>query len=160
MNKIILKNEKHTAYLGAILAEVSNKGDLVMLSGELGSGKTVIARGFIRKRLKKNIAITSPTFTIVNIYDNTNPPVWHFDLYRIRNTFEIDELGLNEALKEGITLIEWPSIANKWLPNDRLEITIKNSNIHNKRVVLLNPSPNWIDRTKEIINCINEKNGI
>jgi tRNA threonylcarbamoyladenosine biosynthesis protein TsaE len=81
------------------------------LSGEVGTGKTTFSQFFIRSILiDKNQVITSPTFNIVQIYETIKGPVWHVDLYRIKDFDEINDLGLLEALDESICLIEWPEL--------------------------------------------------
>ncbi len=90
----------------------------VLLSGNLGSGKTQFAKFFINKILiDKNQNITSPTFNIVQIYETTKGPLWHVDLYRCENEAEIEELGLLEAMCENICLIEWPDLIQKYIAN-------------------------------------------
>jgi tRNA threonylcarbamoyladenosine biosynthesis protein TsaE len=81
------------------------------LNGEVGTGKTTFSQFFIRSILiDKNQHITSPTFNIIQIYETIKGPVWHVDLYRIRDAEEINDLGLFEAMSEFICLIEWPDL--------------------------------------------------
>ncbi len=85
------------------------KGDVVFLKGTLGVGKSFFARSFIRALAKNpKLEVPSPTFTLVQIYEDLKIPVWHFDLYRLESSDEVFEIGLDEALSEGISLIEWP----------------------------------------------------
>ena len=111
---MILKNEDTTAELGARLARVAEPGDVISLSGPLGVGKTALARGFIGA-LGHQGDVPSPSFAIVQPYEELAPPVWHVDLYRIEQAVEIDELGLDSAA-DAVLIVEWPERAgdNKW----------------------------------------------
>jgi len=103
---MILRDEEATARLGEELAAVARRGDVIALSGPLGVGKTALARGFIRG-LGHEGDVPSPSFSIVQPYDNLDPPVWHVDLYRIEDPQEIDEIGLDSA-GDAVLLVEWP----------------------------------------------------
>ena len=111
---MILKNEDTTAELGARLARVAEPGDVISLSGPLGVGKTALARGFIGA-LGHQGDVPSPSFAIVQPYEELDPPVWHVDLYRIEQASEIDELGLDSAA-DAVLIVEWPERAgdNAW----------------------------------------------
>jgi len=111
---MILKNEDSTAELGARLARVAEPGDVISLSGPLGVGKTALARGFIGA-LGHQGDVPSPSFAIVQPYEELDPPVWHVDLYRIEQASEIDELGLDSAA-DAVLIVEWPERAgdNAW----------------------------------------------
>jgi len=118
--EIASDGEAATARLAARLADLSGRGDVLALDGPLGSGKTVFARGFIRALTRPDEEVPSPTFTLVQIYESGRGPIHHFDLYRIEAAAELDELGLEEAFADGITLIEWPGRAaalrtERWL---------------------------------------------
>lgn len=109
--QIKLKTEQDTKKLAEEFASKAKFGDIFLLSGNLGAGKTTFAKHFIQTLTNKDINVTSPTFTICNIYETKNCPIYHFDLYRIEKENELEELGLEEAFETGITLIEWPEIA-------------------------------------------------
>ncbi len=111
---MILKNEDSTAELGARLARVAEPGDVISLSGPLGVGKTALARGFIGA-LGHQGDVPSPSFAIVQPYEELAPPVWHVDLYRIEQAVEIDEMGLDSAA-DAVLIVEWPERAgdNAW----------------------------------------------
>jgi len=103
---MILDSEEETALLGARLATVARPGDVITLSGPLGVGKTALARGFIAARGHEG-DVPSPSFAIVQPYEDLEPAVWHVDLYRIERMSEIDELGLDSAA-DAVLLVEWP----------------------------------------------------
>ncbi|HVM23529.1 MAG TPA: tRNA (adenosine(37)-N6)-threonylcarbamoyltransferase complex ATPase subunit type 1 TsaE [Sphingomicrobium sp.] len=106
---MILAGEAETAALGARLAKLARAGDVIGLSGPLGVGKTAFARGFIAA-LGHGDDVPSPSFAIVQPYEELSPPVWHVDLFRVERPSELDELGL-EAAAEGVLLVEWPDRA-------------------------------------------------
>jgi tRNA threonylcarbamoyladenosine biosynthesis protein TsaE len=106
---VILTSEEETAAVGAALARVARPGDVITLSGPLGVGKTALARGFIAA-LGHRADVPSPSFAIVQPYDELEPPVWHVDFYRIEDPSEIEELGL-DAAADAVLLVEWPERA-------------------------------------------------
>ena len=112
-----------TQALGARIAAALSVGDAVALEGDLGAGKTTLARAILRS-LGVTEDVPSPTFTLVQYYETPKLPVRHYDLYRIEKPEEVDELGLDEALDDGAALIEWPERALAWLPPDRLHVAM------------------------------------
>lgn len=121
MDSLLLPDLAATERFGAQLARGLKAGDCVALSGDLGGGKTELARAVIRARLGANTEVPSPTFTLMQHYGGA-PPIFHFDLYRIQHADELRELGLQEALAEGICIIEWPEIAASFLPAHTLHL--------------------------------------
>jgi hypothetical protein len=118
-------SEPELLRIGEELAFVARRGDLFALSGELGAGKTTLARAVIRALTgNKDEEIPSPTFTLVQSYDSARMPVAHFDLYRLSSAEELQELGLDLTLGSGIALVEWPERAEGRLPDDRLAIRL------------------------------------
>ena len=109
---MILAAEAATRAVGARLAKVLRRGDVVLLDGPLGTGKTTLVRG-LRGALGPRGEVPSPSFALVQPYDSVSPPLWHVDLYRIENPAELDELGLDTILYEGALLVEWPSRAGE-----------------------------------------------
>ena len=107
---MILAGEVETESFGRALAAVLRQGDVVTLSGPLGVGKTALARGVLHGAGHDG-EVPSPTFAIVQPYDELQPPIWHCDLYRLEDPSELDELGLDSALEEAALLIEWPERA-------------------------------------------------
>ena len=112
-----------TEALGARIAASLQVGDAVALEGDLGAGKTTLARAILHS-LGVTEEVPSPTFTLVQYYETPRLNVRHYDLYRIENPSEMDELGLDEALDDGAALIEWPERAMAWLPSDRLHVAL------------------------------------
>ena len=104
----IVRRPEETAAFGAALAALARPGDTFCLQGGLGSGKTVLARGFIRALAGAATEVPSPTFNIVLTYPAAAATLWHFDLYRVADAEELWELGLEEAFADGISLVEWP----------------------------------------------------
>ncbi len=142
-----LPEEAATAGLAARLAGRARRGDVIGLAGELGSGKTSFARAFIRALGSGQEEVPSPTFTLVETYAFANrPPVWHFDLYRLTAPEEAWELGLEEALAEGISLIEWPERLGPLLPAEHLLVTLAPGPNEGARIARLGGSAGWADR--------------
>jgi tRNA threonylcarbamoyladenosine biosynthesis protein TsaE len=121
---IALPDEAAMSSLAAELAAAAKPRDLVALHGTLGMGKTSFARAFIRRLLGAEEEVPSPTFTLVQIYDAPVGPIWHFDLYRLKDPEEIWELGFEDALADGILLIEWPDRLGTLLPARRLDLML------------------------------------
>lgn len=119
------RDEPGLRRLAEIVAAVVRPGDLIALQGDLGAGKTTFARALIRKLLAEPDAeVPSPTFTLVQNYVAPRMHVSHLDLYRITDACEIDELGLDAALANGIALVEWPERAGALLPRERITIAL------------------------------------
>ena len=108
------------------LALIAKRGDVFALYGTLGMGKSVFARSFI-KSLTKNEDVPSPTFTLVQDYQSVDFDIFHFDLYRLEHPDEVFELGFEDAVFNGVCLVEWPEKAGNWLPKDIFNIEIKAS---------------------------------
>jgi tRNA threonylcarbamoyladenosine biosynthesis protein TsaE len=120
-----LADEAATEALGARLAERLRPGDVVGLFGELGSGKTTLARAILRAAAgDPALIVPSPTFTLVEVYETGRGTYWHFDLYRLETAEQVYELGWEEALAEGIVLIEWPQRLGNLLPK-HLGVTLE-----------------------------------
>jgi tRNA threonylcarbamoyladenosine biosynthesis protein TsaE len=125
---LVLPDLAATEALGGKLAPLLRVGDVVALHGDLGAGKTALARAVIRALPGPPGAageeVPSPTFTLVQTYERDPAPVWHVDLYRIEDPAELRELGLSEAFAEGITLLEWPDRLGDALPADVLNVVL------------------------------------
>ena len=114
---------KATEYLAQRLAKIAQKGDVFLLYGTLGLGKSVFARAFIQS-LTDAKEVPSPTFTLVQTYVAENFDIYHFDLYRLKTPEEIWELNMEEALYGAVSLIEWPEKMGAYLPHDGFKISI------------------------------------
>lgn len=121
--EIALPNLDATARLGASIAHGLGLGDAVALWGELGAGKTTLARAILTA-LGVEEDVPSPTFTLVQSYA-TRPPVSHFDLYRLKSGRELEELGFDDALADGAVLVEWPERAPEALPPETLHVRLR-----------------------------------
>jgi tRNA threonylcarbamoyladenosine biosynthesis protein TsaE len=119
---MILADEEATARLGAELAALARPGDAITLSGPLGVGKTALARGFIAA-LGHQGEVPSPSFAIVQPYEDLDPPVWHVDLYRVEGASEIEELGLDSSVN-AVLLVEWPERAGEGAWPDALGLSL------------------------------------
>jgi tRNA threonylcarbamoyl adenosine modification protein YjeE len=122
---LTLADEAETIRLGEDMALALNKGDWIALSGDLGAGKSTFARAFLRALADDvELEVPSPTFTLVQSYE-LRIPVSHFDLYRLGDSSELDELGFDEALSNGICLVEWPEVADDLLPQARIQLRLE-----------------------------------
>lgn len=118
-------SEKETFEYAKGLAADAKAGDLYLLSGELGTGKTVFAKGFA-EGLGINECVNSPTFTIMRTYEGGRIPFYHFDVYRISDYSEMYELGYEEYFfGDGVCLVEWAELISELLPDDAMHIKIE-----------------------------------
>ena len=144
---IDLADEAATTRLGAAIARLLRAGDAVCLTGPLGAGKSTLARGLIRALTRPDEDVPSPTFTLVQFYETPGFALAHFDLYRLARPEEAEEIGLDEALDDGVVLIEWPERLEGRLPADRLDIEIAISD--DGRIARLTPHGAWEGRQVE-----------
>ncbi len=123
---IIETNSAEETYqLGIEIGQKAKKGQVYTLVGDLGVGKTVFTQG-LAKGLEIVEPISSPTFTIVQVYDEGRLPFYHFDVYRIGDISEMDEIGFEDYVYgEGVSLIEWANLIEEILPEERIAITIE-----------------------------------
>jgi len=138
-----LHGEAATAAFGELLAVNARPGDVITLSGPLGVGKTALARGFIAA-LGHQDEVPSPSFAIVQPYEDLDPPVWHVDLYRIENPAEIEELGL-DAASDAVLLVEWPERAGEEAWPDALALTFEFAP-DGDRILTAKVPPSWEGR--------------
>ena len=141
---IYLPTADATALFAQQLAPHLKPGNTILLSGELGSGKTHFARALIGARLIKAghfEDIPSPTYTLVQSYFDGTHDIWHADLYRLTDPEEIVELGLTDAMQDCICLIEWPDRLGTYRPKDALRIELNFSENHNARTAQLSFRP-------------------
>ncbi|MDO5325753.1 MAG: tRNA (adenosine(37)-N6)-threonylcarbamoyltransferase complex ATPase subunit type 1 TsaE [Clostridia bacterium] len=125
---------EETRTLGARLAKMLTPGDIVLLQGELGAGKSELARG-VARGLGITGPVPSPSFTILNAYDEGSLPFYHFDWYRIDDPEEIAEMGFEEQLHgDGVSLIEWSEKAEEFLPERVLNVRIHTVNENTRQI--------------------------
>lgn len=122
--EFISNSLEDTVKFAKIIASKLKKGNIILLFGDLGSGKTTFTKSLAKELGVKEI-VTSPTFTIMNEYEGV-VPIYHFDMYRIETLSEIEELGFNDIINsgEGICIIEWPECCIEILPSDCIKIKI------------------------------------
>ena len=140
---MILEDEQATARLGAELARQARSGDVIALSGPLGVGKTALARAFLAA-LGHEGEVPSPTFSIVQPYEELDPPVWHVDLYRIEDASELEELGL-DAAAHAVLLVEWPERAGAKVWADALMLSLDFGQ-DGERILTAEVPPSWEGR--------------
>ena len=138
-----LHGEAATAAFGELLAVNARPGDVITLSGSLGVGKTALARGFIAA-LGHQGEVPSPSFAIVQPYEDLDPPVWHVDLYRVENHAEIEELGLDAAF-DAVLLVEWPERAADGAWREALALTFEFAP-DGDRILTAKVPPSWEGR--------------
>ena len=149
--KIALPDAEATTALGQAIAPLLTTGDSLLLYGPLGMGKSTLARGLIRALTTPDEDVPSPTFTLVQFYDS-DPPVAHFDLYRLTRPEEAFEIGLDEALDDGCAVIEWPERLGedpgRFLGPDRLAIEISEQG--EGRLATVSGAGRWETRVNEL----------
>lgn len=121
---ITLANEQETINLARQLTSFLRAGDVVLLQGDLGAGKSFLSRQIIQHFAGAEIEVPSPTFTLVQTYEMADLEIWHFDLYRLSYPDEVIELGWDEALGQALMLVEWPDRLGDLCPDDYIEITL------------------------------------
>lgn len=122
-----LPDEASTVALAQLLAPLLRQRDVIALQGDLGAGKTSLARALINALEGPLEEVPSPTFTLVQTYRRGDLELWHFDLYRLEDPEEAWELGIEEALSEGVSLIEWPDRLGPALPAERLDLHLQHA---------------------------------
>ena len=128
-------------------------GDVVLLAGPVGAGKTHFARALIQSLLTVPEHVPSPTFTLVQTYDTQAGPLWHADLYRVAMDTEIDELGLVDAFDDAICLIEWPDRLGPLSPPDALMIDIA-SDRDSRTATLSWTDDKWAQRLAHMVDHV------
>lgn len=152
MNKFVSKSENDTIEFANNLASLLKNGDIIVLSGDLGSGKTKFTQGVL-KHFGLEDEISSPTFTIVNEYHKDETNIYHFDVYRLADSNEFFAIGGDEYLNNGICIIEWGEIIEDILPNDYIKISFtKDEENENYRILELVANGN---NSKNILNKLN-----
>lgn len=145
IHETISKTESDTNEIAKKLANIVENGDVILLYGDVGMGKTVFSRALIRALYgMPEMEVTSPTFNLVNVYDRKMPHIWHFDLYRINCEDELYELGWEEALISNIVIVEWAEKLIENLPKKALELHFSLSEGHRK--VIFKGDDDWKKR--------------
>jgi tRNA threonylcarbamoyladenosine biosynthesis protein TsaE len=144
-----------TREVGAAVAGLASPGDVVVLAGDLGAGKTAFVQGFGRA-LGVEERITSPTFTLVHVYEGGRLPIHHLDVYRLDQLNEALDLGLAEMLDDGgVVLIEWGDAILPVLPHDLLEVRLTFGDGDDDRGIHLRPvGPRWSARTRSLASAL------
>lgn len=149
----VLSSESETQTFAQRLAGVLKAGSLIALSGDLGAGKSTLARAFIRARLEDDMAeVPSPTFTLVQTYEVTDgPEIWHADLYRLTDPEEAYELGLDEARDEAICLVEWPDRMPEDWWDGALEIVLTITDKGERLLAVYGDEDRWRHLVQKVI---------
>lgn len=120
-----LPDPEATEALGRKLSLRARAGDVILLEGPIGAGKSCLARAFIRARLGDEEEVPSPTFTLVQVYEAEGVEIWHADLYRLTHPDEVWELGLDDAFISAISLVEWSDRLGAHVPPDALRLRLE-----------------------------------
>ena len=154
MNKITYKSKeiRNTQDLGEKIASLIRKGDLISLSGELGSGKTTLTRAIINSEFfsnNPNYIVPSPTFSLLQIYEFDKFSIFHADLYRLKNEEEINALNFEKALSEGALIVEWPEKLKS--PSDANILNINFEIGEHDHIIKISNGGGWEDRIVSIL---------
>lgn len=151
--RITLPTPEETAAFAVKLGARLLPGDVLLLEGPIGAGKTHFARSLIQSRLEFPEDVPSPTFTLVQTYEVDNTEIWHADLYRLSSPDEVVELGLTEAFENAICLIEWPDRLGDLWPENGLRLEFgQGANDDERHVALTWTCGKWADRLGGMID--------
>jgi len=160
---LIFSSPDATAAFAAALAPKLRAGDVILLDGEIGSGKTHFARALIQARLSADGApvedVPSPTFTLVQTYDTGAVEIWHADLYRLTHPDEVEELGLTQAFDEAICLVEWPDRLADLSPPGALNLAFAPGDGPEVRTLRIGAEPAWEKRLAPLLAGFETCNG-
>jgi len=156
---LTITTETETQRIGRDIASLVQVGDIISLSGDLGTGKTVMARALIQA-LGGRGEVPSPTFNLVQSYDLGSLIVHHLDLYRIENPEDAFELGVEELFATGVSLIEWPDRLGTYIPKDRLNLEFSHpsgrSQINTVRCISIEGLGNWKPRMENLFQILDD----
>lgn len=153
--QISLTSPDATARLAATLAPALGPGDVLLLSGGIGAGKTHFARALIQSLLPAPEDVPSPTFTLVQVYDTPDFEIWHSDLYRLTHPDEVMELGLTDAFESALCLVEWPDRLGDLAPHSALSLTFALDPAEEARQLTLDWSaPGWAARLERVLDAV------
>lgn len=149
---ITLNSPEETEALAGRIGRDLGVGDVLLLDGSIGSGKTHFARALIRSRMQVPEDVPSPTFTLVQVYDTQIGEIWHSDLYRLTSVDEIEELGLTEAFETAVCLIEWPEKLGPLTPASALRLRFQTDpeQLGQRHLQLSWSDPRWDSRMKAV----------
>lgn len=145
-----LPTEEATRAIAAEIAMILRAGDAILLSGEIGAGKSFLCRAILRHVFGEDLEVPSPTFTLVQTYESETAEYWHCDLYRLSQPDEAIELGLDEAFETAICLIEWPDRLGDLKPEKALSIHMSAGNDHH--TATFSGCGDWYSRLAPIWN--------
>ncbi|MGM8216728.1 tRNA (adenosine(37)-N6)-threonylcarbamoyltransferase complex ATPase subunit type 1 TsaE [Bacillaceae bacterium W0354] len=150
MFTIFTKNEDETKKLGRTIAKKLAPGDVVTLDGDLGAGKTTFTKG-LAEGLGVKRTVNSPTFTIIKEYAGENFPLYHMDVYRLEHSEE--DIGFEEYFySDGVTVVEWSTFIEEFLPEQLLKINIEREGEHHRKITLTPTSPKLKNICEELIH--------
>lgn len=146
--QLTLSSPEHTAKIASDIAQRLVPGDVVLLEGPIGTGKTHFCRSLIQSLMTVPEDVPSPTFTLVQVYDVAAGELWHADLYRLGHADEVEELGLLAAFEDAICLVEWPDRLDELTPTHALTVTLTLvADAEDSRTVTFTWSdPKWVEK--------------
>ncbi|MCM2562001.1 tRNA (adenosine(37)-N6)-threonylcarbamoyltransferase complex ATPase subunit type 1 TsaE [Lutimaribacter sp. EGI FJ00015] len=151
VHHLTLPDPKQTAGFAVRLGACLQPGDVLLLEGPIGAGKTHFARALIQSLLAQPEDVPSPTFTLVQIYDGPDCEIWHSDLYRLGHPDEVAELGLIDAFDTAICLVEWPDRLGVLAPEQALHLSFEPGATDDaRRLTLRWTDPRWTDLITEL----------
>jgi len=134
MEEFISNSSAETLEIASNFAKTLSRGDIVLLDGDLGAGKTVFVKGVVNAFSNGKVIAVSPTFVIVNVYE-TDPEIYHFDLYRINDVSELDAIGAEEYFYgDGISFVEWPERAKGMFPSSAIKVYIEKISDESRKI--------------------------
>lgn len=134
MEEFISNSPAETLEIASNFARTLSRGDIVLLDGDLGAGKTVFVKGVVDAFSNGKVIAVSPTFVIVNVYE-TDPEIYHFDLYRINDVSELDAIGAEEYFYgDGISFVEWPERAKGMFPSLAIKVYIEKISDESRKI--------------------------
>ena len=148
--QIELAGPEATQALAGRLAGLLRSGDFIGLGGVLGAGKTTCARHIIEALAGHAMEVPSPSFTLAQTYEFDDFTLWHFDLYRIETPEEVFELGFEDALADGVSLVEWPERLGPLRPADRLDLVLRQGAADDERIAEIEAHGDWRGRLAAI----------
>lgn len=155
LRTVFLSTLADTTHEATALAHLLRPGDLLLLAGDLGVGKTAFARGLIQALAEdKNLFVPSPTFNLVHVFDTPYGPLWHVDLYRLTTPKELETLGLEEAFMRYICLVEWPDRLTAFWQSQGLQLHFslqdQEAGAKSPRQLVYEGDLSWKPRLKDI----------